>query len=96
MKKVWISHEDSNDDGIQDYVAVYSDAWGSEPLFGDYRGVELCRINYIPSREESVLRAEEIARSVIAAEQLRGADFSESRGNLFVYPYAFERVQVAE
>lgn len=68
MSTIYFSHEDEDQDGINDYVAVYSKDY-SEPLFGDYRGVELCRVRYIPSREESVARAEEIARSVIAAEQ---------------------------
>lgn len=88
MPIIYISHEDYNRDGITDYVAVYSNDFGGEPLIGDYRGVELCRVRYIPSREESVLRAEEIARSVVAAEIARGACFSETHGNSFASPYA--------
>ena len=79
MKTVYMSYERNNDG--QAYLAVYSDAFGDEPLIGDYRGIELCRINYISSREDSILRAQQIAISVIAAEQKRGADFSQSRGN---------------
>lgn len=69
MTKLTISHEDDNQDGINDYVAVYSDDFGKEPLLGDYRGIELCRIRYIPSCPESIIRAENIARSVVAAQQ---------------------------
>jgi len=94
MKTVYMSYE--RDSNGQAYLAVYSDAFGDEPLIGDYCGIELCRINYISCREDSVLRAQEIARSVIAAEQMRGADFSESRGNPFVQPYAYDRVLVGE
>lgn len=92
MPTIYISHEDDNRDGITDYVAVYSDDFGGEPLIGDYRGVELCRVNYIPSRAESVLRAEEIARAVVAAESERGACFSERHGNPYQNPYAYGRL----
>lgn len=71
MKTIYMSHERDSDG--QAYLAVYSDAFADEPLIGDYRGVELCRINYISRRDDSVLRAQEIARFVIAAEQMRGA-----------------------
>lgn len=66
MAELTWKHEDDDSDGINDYVAVYSNDY-REPLYGDYRGIELCCIRYIPSRSDSVQRAEEIARSVIVA-----------------------------
>ena len=90
--EVYISHEDSDGDGITDYVAVYSNDFGGEPLFGDFRGVELCRTLYIPANEESVARAVEIARSVVSAEQQRRTTFfNEEKGKRFANPYAGKR-----
>lgn len=64
IKHLRIKHGDTNSDGIDDYVAVLTDDF-REPLIGDVYGVELCRINYIPSREDSVSRAIEIANIVM-------------------------------
>lgn len=63
MAMITIRDEDSNDDGINDYLAIYSNDY-HEPLIGDYRGIELCRINYIPSRADSVERARELANMI--------------------------------
>lgn len=61
-----ISHQDSNNDGLTDYLAIYSNDF-TEPLIGDYRGVELVRIRYINSRSDSIRRAEQIAHTCVNA-----------------------------
>lgn len=66
MAKLTWQFEDADSDGIDDYIAVYSNDY-HEPLIGDYRGIELCRIHFIPTRYDSIQRAAEIADCVISA-----------------------------
>ena len=56
--------EVENEDGIVDAFSIRSDDY-DEPLFGDYRGVELCLIHFIPSRPDSVSRAKELAEKFL-------------------------------
>ena len=67
--EIKVFHDDQNDDGINDHISIRNMDFGNEPLIGDYRGIELCRINYIPSRLDSIARDEQIAN--IIAAQLR-------------------------
>ena len=67
--EIKVFHADDNADGVNDHISIRNMDFGNEPLIGDYRGIELCRINYIPSRPDSVARAEQIAN--IIAAQLR-------------------------
>jgi len=61
-----IEHWDENEDGIDECVVVLSDNYG-EPLIGDYRGVQMAKIRYTPSRPDSIRRATEIAEMLVAA-----------------------------
>jgi hypothetical protein len=69
IMEIKVFHADENADGINDHISIRNMDFGNEPLIGDYRGIELCRINYIPSRPDSIFRAEQIAH--IIAAQLR-------------------------
>jgi hypothetical protein len=89
MTKLWMSHEDENQDNITDVLKVYSNDFGNEPLFGDYRGIELARIYYNPTRSDSVKRAEEIAGHVINQEiKYHKAEFDPASGEKFFNLYS--------
>lgn len=64
---IYYRHEDTDGDGINETVCVYVKDF-SLPLFGDYRGVEIARILYIPSRPESIEYADKIAKSIVATQ----------------------------
>lgn len=78
--KINFFRADEDGDGINDHVSIRTMDL-DEPLIGDSRGVELCRINYIPSRPDSVSRAEQIAN--IIAAQLH-AQMDKKRGGSHV------------
>ena len=63
--KIW-DIDTEGDTGINGAFSVRSGDF-SLPLIGDYRGVELARIEYIPSRPESKAMAREIAEKIAAA-----------------------------
>lgn len=62
-------HMDTNGDSIDDAVVVLSKDY-DEPLMGDADGVRMAMIDYIPSRPESVTRAEQVANMLIEARQV--------------------------
>jgi len=68
--EIFYFHSDSNNDGINDHISIRNKDFGNEPLLGDYRGVELCRIEYIPCRQDSILRATQIANIITTQLQL--------------------------
>lgn len=82
MTTIYKNHEDENEDGITEVLKVYSDDY-NEPLIGDYRGIELIRIYYIPSRSDSVNRAEDIAMELIHEECKTGSIFDPNKGMKF-------------
>ena len=71
--KVYFSHADLNDDGIDDAICVYVRDWNI-PLIGDYRGVEIARIRYTPSRPDSIAYATLVAQTLVTAFQARFSD----------------------
>ena len=80
MAEIYYQHEDLNGDGINDAICVYRRDW-SIPLVGDYRGVELARIRYIPSRPESAAYAERIANDIVVSQG--GPDKNSIIGRVF-------------
>jgi hypothetical protein len=80
---IYISHEDENLDGITEVLKVYSNDFEDEPLIGDQRGVELAAIRYIPCRQDSVKRAEEIAMHIVNGEVAKGKKFAKNYGGKF-------------
>lgn len=67
MKDIYFEHRDLDEDGFDDAVCVYNRDFDI-PLFGDYRGVEIARIRYIPGRPESVAYAERIANDLVVSQ----------------------------
>ena len=72
-KEIYYQHNDLNDDGINETICVYCRDW-TIPLIGDYRGVELARIRYIPGRPESVAYAERIANDIVVSQGFSGGN----------------------
>ena len=73
LDEIYFRHEDTNDDGIDDTLCIYSKDY-SIPLIGDYRGVEVARIKYIASRHDSVNYAESLAKKIVVLLQQEEID----------------------
>jgi len=67
MERIYYQHNDLDEDGVNDAVCVYNRNFNI-PLIGDYRGVEIARILYIPSRPDSVTYAEKIANDIVISQ----------------------------